>query len=97
MFANIARNGHLFIYTGGSDHPRLTRDQNEKYRAVHDYFGHYLGRHSFGPVGEFNAWRAHCRQFSDTAIPSLTVETLGQNCWVNYGPYSQLIPLSGKP
>jgi len=91
MFADVER-GRLSVYAGGDDHPFLTRDENVMFRAVHDYFGHFVGRNSFGPLGEFRAWRAHCRMFSGGAIPALTAETLGQNCWVNYGPFSHLPP-----
>src|SRR5436190_18369536 len=37
MFADLDLNGRLFVYTGGDDHPFLTRDENVMFRAVHDY------------------------------------------------------------
>lgn len=92
MFADLDRNRRLFVYTGGDDHPFLTRDENVMFRAVHDYFGHYLGRFPFGRWGELNAWKAHLRQFSADATDAMTAETLGQNCWVNYGPFAHLPP-----
>ena len=92
MFADLERNERLFVHTGGTDHPFLTRAENAMFRAVHDYYGHFLGRFPFGPAGELNAWKAHCRQFGGEAIPAMTAETLGQNCWVNFGPFSHLPP-----
>ena len=96
MFADLEENGRLFVYTGGDDHPYLTRDENVMFRAVHDYYGHFLGRFSFGPLGELEAWKAQCRMFGHEAMPALTAETLGQNCWVNYGPFRHL-PASERP
>jgi hypothetical protein len=92
MFADLDRNGRLLVYTGGDDHPFLARAENVMFRAVHDYFGPYLGRFSFGPRGELGAWKPHCRQFAADALPAMTAETLGQNCWVNYGPFAHLPP-----
>ena len=92
MFADLDANNRLYVYTGGEDHPYLSRDENVMFRAIHDYYGHYLGRFQFGPMGEVNAWLAHCRMFGEEAIPAMTAETLGQNCWFNFGPFSHLPP-----
>lgn len=67
-------------------HPFLTAGQNDRFRAVHDIFGHAMEGYQFGPRGEDNAWREHARMFSAAAIPALTTETRGQNCWVNFLP-----------
>jgi hypothetical protein len=59
---------------------------NEKFRAVHDYFGH-LGTktpNQFGPKGEENAWLSHRQMYSPLAEPAVTAETRGQNSFVNY-------------
>ena len=32
---------------------------NDLFRAIHDFFGHARNGNSFGPRGEFNAWREH--------------------------------------
>lgn len=60
---------------------------NDIFRAVHDYFGHTAEGFEFGPRGEYNAYLAHSRMFSDDAKPALAAETLAQNAWVNYGPH----------
>lgn len=73
---------------------------NEKFRAVHDYFGH-LGTktpNTFGPKGEENAWMAHRQMFSPLAEPALTAETRGQNSYVNYvNPKNVELRKKGKP
>lgn len=60
---------------------------NDLFRAVHDYFGHAKEGYEFGPRGEYNAYLAHSRMFSDAALPALTAETMGQNSWVNFGKH----------
>ncbi len=60
---------------------------NDIFRAVHDFFGHAKEGYEFGPRGEYNAYLAHSRMFSDEALPALASETLGQNSWVNFGPH----------
>src|SRR5256885_1750528 len=56
LFADIDEHGRLFVFTGGEEHPYLSREENVMFRAVHDYYGHYLGRFPFGPIGEVRAW-----------------------------------------
>ncbi|MGB1743063.1 MAG: hypothetical protein ACPHHR_09455, partial [Cycloclasticus sp.] len=36
-----------------------------------------------------NAWQAHSRLFTGSAVGALTSETRGQNSWLNYGPYGE--------
>ena len=60
---------------------------NDVFRAVHDYFGHTAEGYEFGPRGEYNAYLAHSKMFSDEAKPALAAETLAQNSWVNFGPH----------
>lgn len=58
---------------------------NDLFRFVHDYFGHTKLGNSFGPVGEENAWNVHVRMY-DTPLArrAMTMETRGQNSWVNF-------------
>ncbi len=60
---------------------------NDVFRAVHDFFGHAKEGYEFGPRGEYNAYLAHSRMYSDDASPAMAAETLGQNSWVNFGPH----------
>jgi len=62
---------------------------NDLFRAVHDAFGHGLEGAGFRARGEENAWQAHVRLFTGSAIAAITSETRGQNSWLNYGPYGE--------
>lgn len=62
---------------------------NDIFRAVHDYFGHFVNGNGFGPRGEDHAWRSHVRMFSPLAAMAVTTETRGQNSWVNFGPHAE--------
>ena len=54
---------------------------NDLFRAVHDAFGHGLEGSGFRARGEENAWQAHSRLFTGSAIGAMTSETRGQNFW----------------
>ena len=62
---------------------------NDLFRAVHDAFGHGLEGAGFRAQGEENAWQAHARLFTGSALGALTTETRGQNSWLNFGPYGE--------
>ena len=62
---------------------------NDLFRAVHDAFGHGLEGAGFRADGEENAWQAHARLFTGSAVAAITSETRGQNSWLNYGPYGE--------
>ena len=55
MVDDIANNKHLSYYTGGQEHPFLSHKGedgitlNDKFRAVHDLFGHAAEGYGFGP------------------------------------------------
>ena len=59
---------------------------NDLFRAVHDAFGHGLEGAGFRVQGEENAWQAHVRLFTGSAVGAITSETRGQNSWLNFGP-----------
>lgn len=92
MMEDLLKNAHLYVYTGGDDHPLMTRKQNFRFRAVHDFFGHAAQGFAFGPKGEENAWIEHSKLFTPPARAALSTETRGQNSWVNFGPFSQIPP-----
>ena len=62
---------------------------NDLFRAVHDAFGHGLEGAGFRAQGEENAWQAHVRLFTGSAVGAITSETRGQNSWLNYGPHGE--------
>ena len=90
---------------GPKDHPLLkpvsvggqTVLANDLFRAVHDFFGHAKEGYEFGPRGEYNAYLAHGRMYSDVAQAALASETLAQNSWVNYGRHVRGKTIKGKP
>lgn len=96
MMDDVQNNAHLWVYNGGDDHAIFTREQNFRFRAVHDFFGHCQHGFAFGPRGEENAWMEHSKMFSPLARAALTTETRGQNSWVNFGPFSHL-PVTERP
>jgi hypothetical protein len=71
---------------GGIDGPKQKVLANDVFRAVHDAFGHGLEGAGFRATGEENAWQAHSRLFTGSALKAITSETRGQNSFVNYGP-----------
>lgn len=76
-FSEVAPNGQLF---------------NTIFRAVHDGFAHYPERNSFGMVGEYRAFLAHCRLLSYISQLALFTETVGQNAWYHFGPRAHETP-----
>jgi hypothetical protein len=61
-----------------SEHPFFTPEQNWKFRAVHDWFSHILGKTDFSPKGEIRAYNVHAKMFSPAALPALFTEIVGQ-------------------
>jgi hypothetical protein len=64
-------------------HPLFSNAQNDKFRAVHDYFGHAATGRGFGQDGEEAAWVHHSQMFTEKARGALTTETRGQNSFFN--------------
>ena len=95
MAEDVRQNKHMYFYQGGEPHPLLSDPDpntglsvNDKFRAVHDYFGHAAGGYGFGPRGEENAWISHSKMLTLPARRALTTETRGQNSWVNFGRHN---------
>ena len=86
MLDDVNRNKTLKVMgtaiTGG--HPYASDDTNDKFRAVHDFFGHAATGRSFDRHGEQAAYLAHAQMFSPTARPALASETRGQNSSLIY-------------
>jgi len=91
MNADLHNNGNLNVYQGGEKHDFLNRidketglTQNEKFRAIHDVYGHGVYGNEFGPKGEEVAYGIHSQMFSPLAKIAMASETRGQNSLVNY-------------
>ena len=80
MFADAA-SGTLRVYRtrDGEDHPYHTNRQNDVFRAVHDYYGHFGSGRNFSRHGEEAAWTKHSRMYTPLARRAMTTETRGQN------------------
>ena len=86
MAADIRDNNTIKVLsteaTGG--HPYMSNEQNDRFRAVHDFFGHTVMGNSFTRHGEESAYLLHSQMFSETARGAMHSETAGQNSWLNY-------------
>jgi hypothetical protein len=96
MVDDVKNNKHLYFFRGGDmaegnpladADPKTGLTYNDKFRAVHDLFGHAAQGNQFGPKGEETAYQLHRQMFSPEAVPALTSETRGQNSWVNFGKH----------
>lgn len=91
MLRDIHAHHNLTVFRGGDKHEFLHNvdkktglNDNEMFRAVHDYYGHGVHGNQFGPKGEEIAWHSHHKMYSEGAHPAMTSETRGQNSYVNY-------------
>jgi hypothetical protein len=75
----------LSTKTTGS-HEYFSDEQNDKFRAVHDMFGHAATGRGFSRHGEEAAYLSHKQMFPSEAHAALASETRGQNSYLNYGP-----------
>lgn len=84
MFAEVSTGKLRVLKTSSTGaHPLFSNEQNDKFRAVHDYFGHAATGRGFGQDGEEAAWVHHSQMFTKKARGALTTETRGQNSWYN--------------
>lgn len=91
MLEDALINRHLYVFGGGEPHQLLNKidpytslNENQIFRAVHDYYGHGPTGASFGPRGEELAYGAHSQMYSPLAKMAAATETRGQNSFVNY-------------
>jgi len=87
---------HLWTFKGGEPHYFLNKADingitiNDKFRSIHDYFGHVVNNNPFGPSGEETAFASHVQMFSPLAAIAMASETRGQNSYVNYANDGEL-------
>jgi len=81
MLRKVEQTGVLEVLrteaTGG--HPYWPNEVNDKFRAVHDAFGHLATGRGFDRHGEEAAFQAHRSMFPEEAWPALATELRGQN------------------
>lgn len=86
LFADLDK-GRMSVYRTQPDqgHPLLSAEQNNLFRAVHDFHGHYMTGRGFDRHGEEAAWVRHSQMFTGLGRRAMTSETRGQSsalCWV---------------
>lgn len=64
-------------------HAFLTDEENDRFRAVHDVFGHVSTGRGFSRHGEEAAYQSHKQMFPKEAHAALVSETRGQNSYLN--------------
>jgi len=67
-------------------HQALSPEENDKFRAVHDVFGHAATGRGFSRHGEEAAYLSHVQMFSPAARRAATSELRAQNSYLNYHP-----------
>ena len=94
MVADVRDNHHLYSLstatTGGkailpTGQPILTNEQNDQFRAVHDFFGHASTGRAFDRNGEMAAWISHMQMYSPLAGQAVSTETHARNSVLIYG------------
>lgn len=94
MAEDIRKNKQLKVLstrsTGG--HSFLTDEENDRFRAVHDAFGHAGPGRGFSRHGEEAAWRSHVQMYTPEAREAMTSETRGQNSYLNYNNLGREFP-----
>ena len=98
MRDQVKKTGDLVIWNGESEHPILSKEENLKLRAVHDYFAHIAGGASFGLRGEISAFNRHANFTPKKAAVALFTEVVGQAAYaLIYGsfPVQKIAVLKG--
>lgn len=99
LIKDVLENRRLKVNQTGSnpndtavDHPFLSAEENDMFRAVHDAFGHAAIGRSFTRHGEEAAYHSHAQMYSPTARRALAAETRGQNSTMIYALAGQAFP-----
>ena len=86
MIKDVLENKRLLVRSSKIDppHPLMSNEENDIFRAVHEFFGHAASGSTFRASGEEAAWVSHSSMFSPEARRAMTTETRGQNSFYNY-------------
>lgn len=89
MMEDVLNNKRLQVRDSEIDfvdypHPILSIEENNLFRAVHDFFGHAASGRGFAVDGEEAAWVSHSSMFTPEARRAMTTETRGQNSYYNF-------------
>lgn len=77
---DLRNNRRIKLESGlGGDHTSLTREQYDRFRAVHDVFGHAGIGSGFDRHGEYQAYLAHASMYTGTGRDAMASEYHGVN------------------
>lgn len=78
---DLRDNHHITIESGlGGDHTgTMTQDEYDRFRAVHDVFGHAAVGGGFDRHGEYEAWLAHSAMYTPPGRDAMSTEYHGVN------------------
>jgi hypothetical protein len=85
---DVRNNKHFQVQSGlGGDHPLLTVEEYDRFRAVHDIFGHTGIGGGFDRHGEYEAWLAHMTMYTGLGATAMSSEYHGVNSsmWAGKG------------
>lgn len=82
MQQDVKQNKQLKIMKDFSDHPFFSKEENWRFRAVHDWFTHILTNQPFTAKGELKAYNVHLKMFPPSSWPALFTEIVGQVSYV---------------
>lgn len=78
--ADLRDNKHIYLESGlGGDHPLLTTEEYDRFRAVHDVFGHAAIGGGFDRHGEYEAWLMHSAMYTPPGRDAMASEYHGVN------------------
>lgn len=91
MVDDVRNNHHLYVDKTSPDeaHPLMTPEENDLFRAVHDYFGHSRVGNDFSRNGEEIAAELHAQMFSPEARKAMLTETRGQTSYLNFSAHNE--------
>ena len=86
MAEDVEKNKLLRISSLFNEHPGIdkkifTKEDNLKFRAVHDWYTHIICNQDFGLKGELKAYNTHATLAPPDALPALFTEVVGQACY----------------
>jgi hypothetical protein len=97
MHEDLTRNRRIKVFPARTTpHEFFSSEELERFRAVHDVFGHAATGRGFSRHGEEAAWRSHRQMFPQEAQSAVASDLRGQNAWLNYGPGGFVSQNQGK-
>lgn len=84
MKTRVEREGLLRVYKKGDPPDNLSKEDNLKARAVHDYYGHLKYDVDFSPEGEFLKWYNSSNHYPPAVTQVLFAEVVCQTGAIHY-------------